>query len=574
MFSDANRTARRALPVFLLLALAGCQKKVTGPPPRYVVLRFENLSGDPSLEWVARGASEFLSRSLAGAMDGPVLNPAALNRLSSTLGARPAKSPGISSERSEAVVAGGTRAITGYFERSPAGLRIEATELDLQTGKSVRSVSGAGPEPMKALASLARNLSPTAAPYLTSNGAALRSFIDGFEGTGEQAIGNLEASVHADPSFGPAWVLLVNAYLAGGKAADAGAVLDKARSQRLDKYDEANLDLASSILRNDPKERLAAIHRISALSPGDTVLLRSTAEADTHAGNFQDAAAEWNKLAAVLPADPNAWNQFGYSRAWSGDYVGALAAMREYARIRPNDPNPLDSIGDVHYMFRNYKEAADSYLQANTKDPAFQNGGDLYKAAWAKFEAGDKTGADAAFAQFRAAQQKAKSQEAPLVEADWLYRTGRKAKAIAVLSAQPDAAAHSQLAIWDLLAGDRKAAATEAAAAGQPTTPAAFLARFVSLPSASADEWQHRAQVMLAAPAVAPLRNMAIGYALLLDDKQDDALPVWKRIADNSDGTDFFSRAMYARLNGEQPKLALLPDPNSINQFAALLESL
>jgi hypothetical protein len=36
---------------FLLFALAGCQTKAPGPPPRYAVLRFENLSGDASLEF-------------------------------------------------------------------------------------------------------------------------------------------------------------------------------------------------------------------------------------------------------------------------------------------------------------------------------------------------------------------------------------------------------------------------------------------------------------------------------------------------------------------------------------------
>ena len=540
-----------------------------------MVLRFENLSGDPTLEWAARASSEFLARSLAGAMNGPVLNFSALNRLSGTLGPRPVNVPGISSERAEALLAGATRLITGYIEKGPGNsVRIVGIEIDAQSRRSILSLDARGATVMEALTRLSREFSPSAQPYLTSNSDALRYYVKGFEGSGDQAVADLERSVAADSHFGPAWVLLVNTNVARGNRAAAESLLHNATYQRFDQFNQANLDLASAVLRNDKDDRLAALRQISALSPGDTLLLRSIAVEDTRAGEFEHAADEWNKLAAILPDDPEAWNQLGYTRAWGGDYGGAAAALKEYARLRPADPNPADSLGDVHYMFGKYADAAASYLQANAKSPAFQNGGDLYKAAWAKFYAGDRKSADALFAQFRAAREKSKAPEIHLFEADWLYRTGRKQQAAALLARQPDAASKSQLVVWDLLAGDRAAAAKDAALAGAPTTPAAFLIRFAALPSAAADEWERRAERMLANPALEQLRLTAVGYALLLDQKTDEAVPVWSKIVAAAPGTDFFSRAIYARLNDEDVKLALLPEPNNVNPFAALPDEL
>jgi tetratricopeptide (TPR) repeat protein len=253
--------------------------------------------------------------------------------------------------------------------------------------------------------------------------------------------------------------------------------------------------------------------------------------------------------------------------------------MEGYARLRPNDPNPLDSLGDVHFMYRKYKEAAAAYQQAYSKAPGFQNGGDLYKAAWAKFMAGDKSGADASFAQFRKVQEK--SDTFPLVSADWLYRTGRQKEALAELRASANTAAApvkpailNQLAIWELLSGDRAAAAKDAEAAGPPTTPGNLLIRFATLPSATAAEWESRATKMMSGPTVDGLRKLAVGYALLLDGRKTEAIPVWKEISDSAPATEFALRAVYTRLKGEQPKFAVLPNPANVNPFAAVLENL
>jgi tetratricopeptide (TPR) repeat protein len=551
---------------------------MAGPPPRYAVLRFENLTGDPSLEWTARAASEVLSRSLATALSGPVLHSAALARVAASLGPEPAAAPGIYAETNEARLAGATRVISGYVEKTRGRIRIEASERDLANARTIRSVTAEGASPLAAINALAKQLSATAEPYLTTNSEALRLYSAGIEsGAGDS---ELEQAVAADPGFGPAWAALATRELARSDGDAARQTIARAGRYRLDAYDRATIDAAAATINHDRDARMVALRRISALSPGDTVLLGTVAQLEMEAGEFADAASDWNKLAAVLPNDLNTWNLLGYARAYSGDYKGGLDAMQAYQKFDPAGANPIDSTGDVYFLFRKFKEAADRYLAANTKNPNFLNHGDLYKAAWARYYAGDKSGAETLFRQFRLAREKAHDPTALLFTADWLYRTGRSADAIALLRGETQSGStakplvYSQLAIWDLLAGDRAAAARDAAAAGNPQSVPVFLAQFCAISPASKEEWQARAEKMLPGEGANNLRLLAVGYALILDGKAAEAIPMWKEIVDKSPGTDFFVQAVLARLQGQPVKQPIVPSPANVNEFAAVLDHL
>jgi tetratricopeptide (TPR) repeat protein len=554
------------------------------PPPRYAVLRFENLSGDPALDWIGRAVSESLPVSLAGALDGPILGSTALNRLAPTLGPRPASAPGISSERAEALLAGANRVITGYLERPAGEIRITATEEDLTTGKTLRIVTAEGNSPMSALVQLTHQFSPRAHPAPTSNPEAMRAWATALESPPATRTELLDRAVRLDPDFGPAWAVMTAANLARGDRAAAAAAIERAKDRRLDELSRADLDLAAAQLAADRTAQIAALRRVASLSPADTLLLRTLAERETAAGQFEAAASDWKKLTAGSPNDALAWNSLGYARSYAGDYAGALAALREYARLRPKDANPSDSIGDLNYSFRKFGEAAASYLEARNKQPDFAQYGSLYKAAWAKFRAGDKKGADSLFSQFRTERLKARPSDeiVELLAGDWLYRTGREREAVAALrkvvsetqSAPLRIDAYAQITIWDLLRGDRAQATKDAIAIGpKPTSAPVFTARFAAQPSAPAAEWEARAERMIP-PSVTALRHLALGYALLLDGKREAALLVWKQIVDTNPATDFFARAVYARLQGKPVEQPLLPDPANLNQFSAILDNL
>ncbi len=571
--------------VFLSIAHIACQKKALGPPPRYAVLRFENISGDPSLDWTGRAASETLSVSLAGAIDGPVLPPVALGKLEQSLGARPASAPGISSERQEAVFAGATRLIEGYIERAGGRIRITASVEDLSSGKSLRTVSVVVSSPLAALDGIARQFSPHPKPAPTSSVAAMRLYSLALESPIAAGTADLAEVTREDPSFGPAWTVLVSLYVARGDRAAAADAADRAHRQKLDPLSLARLDLEVANLQPDLAPKVEALRKIAALSPAETGLLRDLANVEAAAGSFAAAAADWKKLTVSLPADPSVWNSLGYTLSYAGDYQGAKSALQEYERILPKDPNVYDSLGDLNYSFRRFKEAADNYQQASRLQPDFERYGDLYKGAWAKWNSGDKSGADALFSQFRAAREKLADGVIPLVAADWLYRTGRRREAFQSLRATVSGAVpppgneaalrangYALLTIWDLIGHDRAQAAKDSLATGLSVTDGPILmARFAALPSASAAEWEARADRMIAASAPG-LRELALGYALVFDDQRAAALTVWAKIVKDRSATDFFVRAVDARLQGKPLERPLVPDPAGFNQFLALAE--
>lgn len=564
---------RRAPFAILALALAGCSKQAPGPPPRYAVIRFENLTGDESLDWVARAASEVLSRSLSGAMDGPVLSAAALNRAGA----------GVSSERERAELAGANRVVSGYFSRVGGKVRFSATEQDLTKNQTVQSLSTDAAEPLAGILSLAHAFSRSARPYLTSNPEVLKLYVSALEEPADRAITDLQQATRTDPGFGPAWVALVDADVLHG---DREASLEAAREalgRKLDPADKAAIQMQQAALTNDKAGRIAALRALVATTPGDLGLMRSLAESEVAVGQFAQAAGDWKKLRDAAPDDRNAWNQFGYTTAWSGDFPGALQAMKDYGARWPTDPNPIDSTGDVFYLYGKFADAAASYLKAYEKSPEFLNGGDLYKAAWAQFRAGDKVKAEVSFEQYRKAQKKADTPSLTLMGVDWLYRTGREKEAMVLLrkvaetSSEPGAGSQywSQMVIYDLLAKDRAAAAKDAAVvATKPGSNLSTVARFAALPSASAEEWQNRADTMLRGAGVESVRRFTLGVALLLDGKKEAALAVWDKIVAEDSGADFFARAVDAKLRGEKPRFELVPDPSTVNELRALPDKL
>lgn len=576
---------KSGLIIFLTAAEFGCQKQAA-EPPRYAIVRFENLSGDRSLDWTGRAASEILNYSLSagipgdGNLAGPVISSVALGRLAGTLGGRPAGTPGISGERDEALVAGANHLITGYVSRTNREVRLSSQDTDLRTGKTVKRVSVSAGTAFEAAGLLAKQFSPQAKPYLTIHEDVAREFFEAVELPIDEARRKIEAALKTDPDFGPGWLTMVRLSLAQSDRQGALRLIAEALHNNLDPLSAASLDSERAALNSDLKARIDAMRRVVALSTGDTVMMRLLAEAETADGQFAASAASWKKVTEVIPGDPGSWNSLGYVRAYAGDFAGGLAALKEYRRLRPNDANPLDSTGDVQYLAGQFKDAAASYKAAHAKDPNALRSGDLYKAAWAKFRAGDRSGADASFDQFRVARETQQDPLIPLIAANWQYLTGRKQDAAEALQKAVAAAANEQLrvegalqlAVWSLFSGDRTLAARHLESAGPVKSISGAIIRFCVMPTAPPDEWRSRAARVMADPNAAGVRRLTLGYALLLDGKRSDAIAAWKEIVEKQPASDFFARAVYGKLIGKPVTQPLLPEPNGVNHFAAILD--
>ncbi len=287
------------------------------------------------------------------------MSPDAVARSSQSLGPRVAGSPGASSARTAALTAGANHIVSGYVEHTAEGIRITASEEDVATHRTVRTLAATAAGPFDALNQLARQFSPQAGSPGTANREAFRLYSTAFQSTASDAPHLLESAVSLDPAFGRAWVTLARAVApaAKGDRTQAAEVIAKARVQKLAPIDLAWLDVEDASLNGDRSAGLEAMRKLSAADPADVGLTRTLAMTETTMGNFARAAAVWKRMTARLPDDGDSWNQLAYTRAWSGDYGAAVAAAREYARTRPNEANPLDSEGDSHYWFGKFAES-------------------------------------------------------------------------------------------------------------------------------------------------------------------------------------------------------------------------
>jgi Flp pilus assembly protein TadD/TolB-like protein len=559
----------------LLITACAPKRQAQQAAPHYAIARFENLSGDPSLEWLCRALDESLPVSLADAMDGPVLPAAALTRAAAALGQRPASAPGISTEQPLAIAAGANHLVTGYIERVSGTVRVTAVIRDLATGKSVRTAIATGGTPYSALVGIGQQLSTRAKPAISMNPAALEAYASAIESASATGLELFDRATSLDPNFGAAWVARERIEASRNDRAAALGIIEHAKQQRIDAISLARLDLDAANLKGDRTATIAAMRKVASLTPADTAMLRNLIETETAAGDFKQAAADWSHVAATEPADALVWNALGYVRSYAGDYAGALDALQHYDRLRPQDANPLDSIGDLNYVFRKFKEAAANYMAAERRQPGIGNGSELYKAAWATFKSGDTQAADKLIDQFRAVRAKTSPAAADIMQGDWLFRTGRRPQAFALLrkfvAETKDTAtridALTELAIWDLIEGDRAQAAKDAAQIqGATTSVSVAIARFAALPSATPAEWEARSR------QAGSLAKIALGYALLFDGKREAATQVWADIVRQTTATDFLARAIYAQLQGKPPDRPLLPQPENLNPFAAAVK--
>ena len=546
------------------MALAACLAALScsrtgsdGGPERIAILRFENLSSDTSLDWMGRAFSEVITRELAGAPGIYALPSERLHNLGASLGARPMTAPGISAERSVALVAGASR--LGYGQYWLRGGKIEAKLAleDPRTGKMVQEVSASATagDPVSAASALAKQISSQAAPYLTSNSAALHSYVLALESPELDAmVGRLQESLAADPNYSAPYSRLAQAKLQQQDRTGAMAILQQALShgEAMPELERARLEFEAASLSGDHAAAQRSLTAWARLTPNDPAVWQSMAQTNMNGHRYEDAKRAWQRALAAAPDDVNLLNQLGYAAAYAGDLNTATQALQRYQSLRPGDANPFDSLGDVYFVLGNLHEAEASYLAAAKKDPAFLNGGDFFKAAMARLMTGDVNGADALAKQFADHRAAARDPLLEMEKANWAWISGRRKAAVDAMVTfarntetgplrEAASEAYSQLALWDVALGERNTAAEMAEKAERLAGPAsaglARAARFLAQPSATPAEWEERANRLYSGPAQQQARELTLSYALLADKQYQQAVPLLEELYENTPPT-------------------------------------
>jgi Flp pilus assembly protein TadD len=539
-----NRFDARLLTILLALAaLAGCSRGHAPSLQRLAVLRFENLGSDESTDWMGRAFSEIIAYELASAPQTYAISSLRLHSLGQALGARPTAAPGISAEAPLAAAAGANRLAYGTYYVEGARIHAHMVIEDPQTRRQrvLEAVTIPGPDVKAAATALARQVWAEAPGYSAHNMAAIEAYAQAIEAqdaaTGEQSA---QHAIADDPDFGAPYLLLAELQAQRHDRAALVETLQRANSRGtgLPQIDRARLETVAAGLTGDTAARQRALDVLVHLTPNDPGAWRSAAEIALQRHQYAEAVPAYEHALTIEPEDVTSWNQLAYAAAFAGNLPTAMAALRRYRALRPGDPNPLDSMGDVNLMCGRLKDAEEFYLQAAKTAPGFLNGAGMYKAAFAHLMTGDVAGADGIYQGYRGAAQH---------QAEWLWISGRRrqgydmlaARAAALPSQDVRSVAYAELTLWSLLLEDGPAAAAMAQKAVENVTPATAggvaLARFLAAPALSSDGWEARAQQFFPDSAGgAAMRDVALGYAFLLNRQFGAALAALRRVYDRT----------------------------------------
>lgn len=360
-------------------------------------------------------------------------------------------------------------------------------------------------------------------------------------GDAKQKLELAHKAAQAEPKLTPAALVAAQLSLNAGDTASSGKVLEMALASQPGGWEHFQLARALAAVQRDPEALLKALQEGIRHTPNDPGLTRQLAE--LHLGKHDhNRAAQWFQRTAELePEVPANWNSLAYSYAYGRRFPEAKAAVQRYLKLASADPNVYDTMGELHLMGGEFREASEQFLEAQRRDPQFLGGLEFSKAAFATFLGGDRTAADQLFARYIESRRALKDAYAEIRHAHWLYLTGRTEGAFQAIrrltSAEGEVGsrANAFLTAWLVEEGkNQEAGETARKAASLARSPIsanmAMICMFLAQPRASASEWQSRADRAFVSAAAASVKNPVLAYALLLNGHVAEAATIWERL--------------------------------------------
>ncbi len=421
--------------------------------------------------------------------------------------------PVIASDDSSALLNNAKFTLRPVVDARMGRLQLSATLTDLATQRAVlvKEASGnvaAGMLPL--LNQLSKAIDNDASPFSTANEQAFLIYAGAIQMPAAQRPAPLQQAIAADPGFGIAYLLLLEALGPQNQAAlRETAVQIQLHISQFTPIDQARAKAALDRLGQSlPAQQEQSLSRIVQLSPGDVSAMSSLAGLKVAQMHYEEAAVWVNRALQLEPR--------------SVELLRQRAAI-EFAKAK-------------------FAEAEKTLEGIGTSNPPV-----LDMAACRLLE-GDLPGANALFVQYAAGNSQP---FLPLARANWLAITANREEAIAFLShslspfPQLRSLGLSQLAVWQSAAGDvagALASANEALRLSGDAGVPREVAETSVLIALSGKDWKKFEQELKQLPPAA--QTYIAGYALFLRQRYEEAAKVWaNRTAAQRDPT---SHIMYA----------------------------
>ena len=368
----------------------------TSPQHKSVaVLYFNNLSQDPSLNWLDSGLTDMLTTNLAQVKGMDVLSTervmSAVQRAS-----KDGKSLDPGQVQSVARDAGADAYITGALLKiGPTQLRLDVRMQDTASGQILYSDKLEGQDIQsifgmvdRLTAGIAGSVLPTSdqpqkAPEIeqasTSNIEAYHHYqlgVDyGRRFLTADSVRELEEAVRLDPQFALAYLRLADQYSLQGdvrRALEVAAKVEQLQSH-LPRFEQLTLQVQKAARSEDPEAELAARQALVSEFPHSTFDRGLLGSYLVTLGKGQQGLEVFQQGLALDPKNEDLLNFQSYALARMGDVNSALAANDAYQAVRPGDPNPLDSRGDILFMVGRDDEAIAAFRKVLALKPDFED---------------------------------------------------------------------------------------------------------------------------------------------------------------------------------------------------------
>ena len=336
-----------AVVVAVLTATIGLARRVPGPPrgvnPRHsiLVLPFDNLRNDRSVEWLRDGSVSMLGLNLSQWTDLAVVDHERLHDLLAKHGLKVGDDIGLDMARRLAREAGVWTVVLGDYTAAGDSLHLAARVYDVASGKRVdvaRADDRVGSDVRPLFDQMAAKLLDlSGAPYeiriglaqsTTQSLEAFRAYLSGVEQLNRWDLAgaerDLRRAIAMDTTFGLAYykLALTRGWLVGIEDSIADHAIVR----------------ATTYSGNLPAHERTVINAYRAFIGGE----------------FTDARALYQQLLARDTSDADAW--YGLGEAWFHDTAGVnqapawTQAMRAFKRTLALDPNYALAYDHVHSM--------------------------------------------------------------------------------------------------------------------------------------------------------------------------------------------------------------------------------
>jgi len=371
--------------------------RATGAVHTIAVVGFENLTGDPSYDYLKKAIPNLLITSLEQSKYIDVTSWERLADLAGfqdrdvvTAADRDAWFDICRRERVDIIV-------LGSFTKAENMFATDAKIYDVPTRNLLKSAGSRGEGIGSILRSqiddLSREISQGAGlseraaarhakpitEVTTGSMEAYEYFVKGQESFEsyyfDDARAAFEKAVEKDPSFALPHFYLTRVYSNLADAPRAAKAMEQFK--KLSKVnpgqgkDALYVKALSALVEKDTEGYIRGLQEIIKADPDDKRAHADLGWIYRNGQKFPEAVVEYEKALAIDPNFGYALNLLAYTYANMGQTEKAIKTFDRYAAANPGEANPLDSVGDLYFQTGEFEKARNKYQQALAMRPDF-----------------------------------------------------------------------------------------------------------------------------------------------------------------------------------------------------------